>query len=799
MASPKKQPAPAPAPSPTPVPAAVDSKHVVEATALTPPAPETKVVPSTILTPKGLAISPDCHASHSVSVSSSDSTPQETPQSTGRQPLASEPVFEPVNHAQEKAPISGSAAESIPAVEQQQDSTGKIAEFHTELETCDAGQQSQNVSIRKIPAVQPAHSNSEKATEQQDVSPLLLSEMQNPSTTDYYKTTIPSEVRMEPNHKITQSEAASILTDNEKVELTPEKPPEPKPAVTAQIITVQSDQLTDTSTNAKLETIRQVGPPEANQVEEGRSAADQTLKNDVTVLIKTESEAVIERAALTKDTPHPQSEVVDNLSHVAPGHTEPTPLNRVNKSPPVVPVEIETKDQEKVNKENTTENKIFEKVLIEGETAKQNVLGKVVEDTMKGTTEKTNGKEKVVEKETTEDEARFQQKASNGKAFEEEGVQNSAAADRMIEVKADNEKAFKEEETTQQTVEKAYDQKLLQEEANKAESSAAPSSTETLNVCPIIEMKQSETAGEPALNSKEEIPKEESQLCKEIGTNEPSHSEESSVDTVLELEEKEKAMVEVESVALKEEEQTPIDTMLKVASEKAAVTSASQPTDFEKQEKLDAKKPVQSVEIVSSTVVISKTQSRDSAICVEKIAQDETQGSSQNTNSVAEHQHKVEKGMLTLTDSNDKQLENEEKTDKKEDESQPVGRNMQETISVSETSTNRDKNGTANFDVGENQVSQTVSEPVVSVPVEESEIPVFVVSEQNKSPSKKNTNMGEEKEAKSHSLGKSSEDAVTEVTVVLGPSSGRLFFYIIFFISSIHKAENITCKQCNIH
>ncbi|XP_040008772.1 protein piccolo [Xiphias gladius] len=44
MASPKKQPpAPAPAPSATPTPAAVDSKPVVEAADLTPPAPETKV------------------------------------------------------------------------------------------------------------------------------------------------------------------------------------------------------------------------------------------------------------------------------------------------------------------------------------------------------------------------------------------------------------------------------------------------------------------------------------------------------------------------------------------------------------------------------------------------------------------------------------------------------------------------------------------------------------------------------------------------------------------------------------
>lgn len=852
MASPKKQ--PAPAPSSTPAPAALDSKHVVEAADLTPQAPETKVVPTTIPIPESLVISPDCHASHSVSLPSSDSTPQETPQSTEHnQPLAAEPVSEPIIHAQEKIPISESAAASIPAVEQQQDSSEKIAEdyVHTEIETSDADQQAQSVSISKIPAVQQAQNISEKATEQQDLSPLLKSEMQSLLTTDLDKATVPLEVEMEPNHKITQSEAAPILTDIEKVELTPEKPPEvttdlvePKPAltseVTAQGIYIQSDPMTDpTSTNAKEEKITDVElgkPPEENQVDEARfTAADQTppdkvdtafnveqtdiipklvtdsvtpnVKNDVSGLIK--AEAIIERPALTEDIPHPQIEIVDNLSHVAPRHTEPI-LNMVNKSPPVAPVEVETKDQEKVN---TIENNIFEKVFIEGDADKQNVLENVFEETMKSTTEKTNGKERVVEKGTIEDEARFEQKSSNGKAFEEEGVQNSAAADRMIKVKADNEKAFEEEELAQKTVENANDQKPLQQEGNKAESNAATSSTETLNVCPVIEMKKSETAGEPALNSKQEIPKEETQIRKKIGTNESSHPEENFVETVLlleKLEEKEKPMVEVESVAQTEEEQTPIDTMLKAGdkSEKAGVMSASQHPDCEEQEKVNVKEPVQSLEIVSSSIVISKTQVGDSltAVCQEKILQGEIQGSSQNTNSIAEDQHKVDKGMLALTDSNEKQLEKEEKLDKF------VARNMQETISVSETCTIRDKKGTANFGVGENEVSKTdevsetafeivgVSAPVVSVPVAEPEIPVFVDSEQDKSPSEKNTITGEEKDAKTHLLGKSSEDAVTEVTIVLGPSSGRfawLFLYIIFFISPICTATTIL--KNNIH
>lgn len=809
VASPKKQAAPVPAPSSTPVPAAVDSKHVVEAADLTPPAPETKVVTTTIPIPEGLLTSPDSHASHSVSVSSSNNTSQETPQSTEHnQQQATDPVSELVIHAQEKAPISESSAESISAVEQQQDSSEEVAEdyVHTEIETSDADQQTQTVPISEIPAVQPAQNISEKATKQQDLSPLLESEMQNPLTTDLDKTTFPPEIEMKRNHKITQSEAAPIQTNIEKLKLGPEKSPEvttdlvePKHAltseVTAQGISIQTDPVIDpTSTNATEVELEKT--PEENQVDQGQfTKADQTpadkvdtafnveqtdipklmtdsvtptVKNDVTGLIKAESEAIRERPALTEGTHHPQIEIVDNLSHVAPTHTEPTLLNMANKSPANAPDEVETKDQEKVNKDNTIENYIFEKVLNEGETAKQNVLN--------GTTEKTNVKERVVEKGTTEDVAQFEQKTSNGKAFEEEGVQNSAAADRMIELNADDEKTFKEEESAQKTVENTNDQKPQREEANKIESSAAPSSTETLNVCPVIEMEKSETAGEPALNSNDEIPKEETQTCKETGTNEPSHSEESSVDMVLlleKLEEKENPMVEVENVTQKEEEQTAIDTMLKAGdkSEIAVAMSASQPPDSEV--------------IVSSSVVISKTQVRGNltAVCAEKILQDETQGSSQNTNSIAEDQQTVDKGMLALTGSNEKQLEKEEKPDKKEDESQPVARNMQETISVSETSTICDKSGTANFDVRENQVSKTdqvsetafenvgVSAPVVSVPVAEPEIPVFVVTEQDKSPSKKNTDTGEEKEAKTHHL--SSEDAVTEVTIVLGPSSGR--------------------------
>lgn len=830
MASPKKQ--PAPAPFSTPAPSAVDRKPVVEAADLTPPAPEPKVAHATFPKPDSVVIPPDCTASHFNSIPPS-SPPQEIPQSTeNNQTLAAELVCQPVIHAQEKVPILESAPESIPAVEQQQDNTQKIAEDfpHTETELTDDDQQT---CVSKIPVQ--LQGSSESTTERQDLSTFVESEMQNLLTTDLDKTTAPAEVEMEPNPKITQSEAAALLTDNEKAELTPDKLlevttnlVEPKSALISEVIAqgtpVQSDPNTDpSSANVKDEKTVEFGKqPEETQVDEtqsteaGETPSDRVdtgfnveqkdimptlladsvvpdVKNDAAGLIKAEPEAIIEKPALVEEaSPNPQVEIVDNRSTVADGHTELAPFHTGNKSPPDAPAEVETKNQEKVNKENTIEHNVFEKVLIEGETAKQNVPETVGGETIKGTTEKTNEKERVVEKEIIEEKAGFEQKSSNGTAFEEEGAQNSAAADSMIEVKASDEKAFEEEETAQQTVEKANDRKPLEEEGNKAESSPAPSSTETGNVCPVIEMRKSQTAGEQALTATEEIPKEETQICKETGMNESSRSEESFVETVQlleKLEEKGKPMVE--SVAQKKEEQTPIDTVLKAGdnSEEAAVMSALQPPDCEEQEKVDVKEPVRSVESVPSSVVRESL----TAVCGEQIFQDETRGGSRNTYSIAEDQHKVEKGMLDLTDGDEKQLEKSaelpvkenEKLDKKEDESQPVAGNSQETISGSETSTTCDKDGTAHFDVGENEVSKTdeVSKTrgvsvLVSVPVAEPEIPVFVVSEQDKSPREKNTNMGEEKEAKTYPLGMSSEGAAAEVTIVLSPSSVRLHGYL---------------------
>ncbi|XP_054862679.1 protein piccolo isoform X3 [Amphiprion ocellaris] len=155
MASPKKQP-PAPAPSSSPAPAAVDSKPVVEAADQPPPASEAKVVPSAVptTTPDSAPVSPD----HSTPPP--EDIPQETLQSTEhKQPPADESVSESVIHPEQEAPISDDLADSIPAappVEQEQNSSEKIAEDHPHPETqpSDSDQQMQSTTVSEIPAVE---------------------------------------------------------------------------------------------------------------------------------------------------------------------------------------------------------------------------------------------------------------------------------------------------------------------------------------------------------------------------------------------------------------------------------------------------------------------------------------------------------------------------------------------------------------------------------------------------------------------------------------------------------------------
>ncbi|KAF3705152.1 Protein piccolo Aczonin Multidomain presynaptic cytomatrix protein [Channa argus] len=738
MTSPKKQPAPAPVPSSTPAPAAVDSKPVVKAADLTPPTPETK---------------------------------------------------------------------------QQQNSFEKIEEGqpHPETEPSDADDQTLSAPVSEFPAVQQEQSSSEKAT---GLSLPVESEMQNLFTnTSLHETTVLAEVEIEPNLKITQSDAAAPLTNKVKVELTEgdKNLVETKPALTSAGIEhglcVWQDPMSDnTGRNATMnENIieSELGKPteKAQSPAAGQTPSERInigfnveqtpittnlkadsvipdLKNDNIDKVKTEPEAVLEKPALTEQLPHHPVDIVENASPVAPGNTELTAPDMVNTSPHVAPVEAETKDLAEECMEN-----IMEKVLTEKEMVKQNISEKAGEETIQDTAENKNVKKRVVEKEEKETEGKAIEKAatenklSNDKAFVEEEIQRKSAVDRAVEVKADDEKAFEAGETAQKTLEKANDQKPLEEGGYIAELSPAPTSSEKGSVCPVTKRKDSESVGEPAPTTTEEIPKDEAQILKEKGKNEPSHFEESFVETVPLLEMS-------EDKAEKEDNQTPIDKLLKADdnSDKPVVLSAPSPLNCKDQEMVGVKEPVQSVEMVSSSAGIGEIQAKHK-VCKEKSFQYEMHVGSLNTNSIIES-HEVKREILVLTDSDEKQTgkvaelpikNNEEKLDEKETESQPVVGKTRETISVSEKSAVCNNDGTARFDVGEkpesevDEVLETAFEPggafasVASAPVTAPKIPVSIIGEQDKCTRDKDTNMGKENEPKAQPLEKPSEDAMTEV------------------------------------
>lgn len=751
MASPKKQPAPAPAPAPapssTPSSAVIDSKPVVEAA--TPPAPKTEVVSTSIP-------SPDSTGSFSVSIQPPVSTSQERPQS---------PASGLVTHAP-----------SEPSIEQ-------IAEDHTY--SSDADQQKLKPPVTEIPTVQQLQSTSHMATE--DLSLPAECEMQNLSTyRGLDKTTVSAEVETEPNPKITQSKAAAPLTDNGKVELSPENltevttdlvEPKPNlpPVVVAEGISVQPYPMTNLSTtSAKEEEITEVGlgnPTEQKQIDAYATAAEcnsldridaavekidstklevdsatSDTKNDASTKIKAETEAIVEKTELSKN-------LVEIVS------TDPTHIlcDLANKSLHVAPIEAQSKDFNQVNQENTTDNKAVENSFAEKEMEKQNIPEKAGEEIIKYATETENGKERV---ETVDEKAGTENKSSNEKAFEEVVIQKNAAADEVAQVNADDEKAFVEQGTVQKKIEKPNHQTPLENEGHKAGSSTTPSSSETISICLVTERHETKTAEESASTS-------------EIGTNEPTHFEQSIVQTVLILEESkenEKPVVEAESVEQKGGKHTHTETMLN-EGEKPLKSP-----DCKEKERENVEDPVQSVQLV--------IQDRN-IICGGEVFHDETQVGSQNTNSIVENQTKVEMEMHALTASGENKpekvtelsvKENEEELHKKEAESQLVAGNIQESISISEAGCGKDV--TAQFDAGENPVSKMgevsgiafdiggVSASVDLVPVAESEIPVFIVTEQDKSPSEKSIDMEEEREAKAQPLGKPSEAAVTEVTSV---------------------------------
>lgn len=727
MASPKKQAAPSLPPSSTPAHAAVDSKPVVEAADPTPTPPGTKVVPTAIPTPDSVVTL----SNHDTS--QSDMSTRETLQSDNSQPLAAEPTAEPVI-CQQVALIAEHVPESVCAIaaaESQQSSSEKHAEDHPQ------------------PDADPV-----SAAQSSEQPPPVETQMQNQLSTGLDKTTVPAEGKMKPNPRITQSETAAFLTDFEKVELTSDQgisdKPHPIPAPTsADKSAVELDKQTEqTQVGQEVQAADQT-PSDSVGTASNAEQTDtiQNTESDTPADKNTVSELRKADAAITEDTPHYTDAIVENVSPVVPVHTESTLLDMANVSHPVALVEVKSDSHDKADIEITMWNKDFTK-----ETAKKNIPAKAVEETIGGTTEGKNNKGIVVGKETFEEE----KTSAKGESFEDERVQNSAGTDG---VKADDGKAFEGEETAQKTVEKASDQNAQGQESNKAELSPGPSFTEGGKVL-ITDRKESESA--PTFT--EEIPKEETQIHKERRTNEEG--------LLLNMLEEEGKLIAGARTT----------TVLKVNNE--AETAVSDPPPPEQQEKVTVKALVQGVEMVSASV-------RDNA-CKEKISQDDTQVASPNTDSITEDQHGVEK---SITDGGEKQVketaelpvkENEE-LDKKDDESQIVAGSTKETISASEMSTVPDNDGAGQFHVEGHLVLKTddvsdtafktrdASESVASLPVAKPRISVDTVNEQDRKPRDINATEAEDKEAKVQPLGKSSEDAATEVTILTSSHRVRLY------------------------
>lgn len=906
VASPKKQPpAPVPAPSSTPAPAAVDSKPVVEAADLTPAAPEAKVAPADI--PSPALIPPDNDTKPSASVPLPECTPQEIPHSEEqKQPLAPEPVSESVIHPEHEAPVLEDIPLSIPTipVEQQQSSSEKMAEnqAHPETEPCDADQQTQSATVGEIPAVAQQLSSFEKAIEEhpqsqtelshvkqqelgtpateipavhqqqqnssenvtEDLSAPLESEIQNVlNNTGLEKTTAPTEVKIEPNPKITESEAAASLTDNVKVNLIPDVEAnsiELKPALITETVSQEvppelEPKSDSTATNEKQENTAAVEPSkpaETSQMDESQTTAE----------VKAEPVPELEKAVVSSSPPVEAEENVspaDKVLEPKPDETqqdlklesesplalsenkpsgsgseeetqartvetkptgnqeEPPPPNPAEEAPPVAANEGDIRASEKTEQQNAAENEVSELAFVEEELAQQKIPQRADVETsveikeMKDTATEKDAEEKAVEQEAI-DEKVIRKAGVEDESFhgEREGVQNNAATVGTSEVKADKEKAFEKEATKENTTEKANDQKPDEEEVNKAQSGPAPAS-DTEKICLVEEKKEPEIITDVASTVAE------TQIQKLTGTMaEPSSAEKSLGETVSlseKSEEKETPVITPESAALKEAMPKDVDTVLKAEDEGVNVVAKSE-------EEVIVRKSVPSVQMASG--LITETQAGDKT-SEEKLIQDETETASQTAELIAENPEEMGKEASALTGNNEKTLEKvakqkelikdeEEKLDKKETVSQPVAGDIQEPASVSETSTVCDKDGMAGFDVPENteskmdEVSET-AQSVASVSVAEPEIPASVVSEQDEGPQEESANMEETKEAKAQSLGKpSDEDAVTEVTIAFRTSVSGSCDYLSILMPTMFESvctemhfDDHACEEWNMN
>lgn len=452
-----------------------------------------------------------------------------------------------------------------------------------------------------------------------------------------------------------------------------------------------------------------------------------------------------------------------------------SPPSPAEKSLPVSPAE-EASASEQRERQSTIENEIsIEKVSVVGEIAKQEIpQGGDAETSaeMKATTaaaEERNDEKKSAEEETIEDgaikEAGAENESSNSKAFEEDNVGSDAAAERAVEGQADKEKALEKEPTEEKTVEKANDQKSQKEEEEvKRDESGPKPCDETENSGLVIEKKESEKAGEPASAVAEPIPKDETQIQKVIETKVESDISE----------ETEKHSSEPEGRGQKEQKQTSVDRMLNADDEceNPAVTS---------EEKVSGKESAASEQMASG--VIAETHGGDKTR-EEKLAQDEAAAASQEC--VPENHSETKEETVALTGNDEKALEEvserkepvkggDEKLDEEEVASQPVASEMQTPVSLSEPNAPCDKDAAAQCGVDAESKTGEVTEAadenkcaslsVAQAPVAEPELPVSVVSEQEKGPQEENSQCPEP----------SGDDGADEVTVAFSSSVNKSY------------------------
>lgn len=455
-----------------------------------------------------------------------------------------------------------------------------------------------------------------------------------------------------------------------------------------------------------------------------------------------------------------------------------SPPDLAEKSLPVSPAE-EASASEQTEQQSTAENEIsMVKVSVVGEIAQQEIPQRADAETsaeMKATTaaaEERNDEKKSAEEQTIEEgaikEAGAENESSNSKAFEEDNVGSGAAAERAVEGQADKETALEKEAAEEKTVEKANDQKSQKEEEEevKRDESGPKPCDEKENLGLVIEKKESEKAGVPASAVAEPIPKDEAQIQKVIETKVESDISE----------ETEKHSSEPEGGGQKEQKQTSVDGMLNADDEceNPVVTS---------EEKVSGKESAASEQMASG--VIAETHGGDKT-CEEKLAQDEAAAASQETECVPENHSETKKETVALTDNDEKALEGvseqkepvqggDEKLDEEEVASQPVASEMQTPVSLSEPNAPCDKDAAAQCDVDVESKTGEVTEAadenkcmpvsVTQAPVAEPELPVSVVSEQEKGPQEENSQCPKP----------SGDDGADEVTVAFSSSANKSY------------------------